>query len=124
MNVNLMCGVIYIYIYIYMCVCVHMQCTVCQTSGRYQCRLEQHQETGVWLGQKRPPNERAAKWKAAGNKFTGVCYNNIYNASDYQQAGNVAEMVTMTVMCARYGKEAMLADVNPYYVLGSVCVCG
>ena len=26
-------------------------------------------------------------------------------------------------MCARYGKEAMLADVNPYYILGSVCAC-
>ena len=32
-------------------------------------------------------------------------------------------MMTWTCLCARYGKEAMLADVNPYYILGSVCAC-
>ena len=31
--------------------------------------------------------------------------------------------MTWTCLCARYGKEAMLADVNPYYILGSVCAC-
>ena len=68
-------------------------------------------------------NERVAQWKVMGSKFTsGVC-NNIMEAQDYHDAANVADMMTWSCLCAMHGKEAMLADVDPYYVL-VVCVCG
>ena len=107
-----------------MCVCVCICNALCvKHQAEIKADWNSTKNLGYGLGKKHQMNERTAQWKAAGNKFAGGCYNNIYNASDYQQAENVAEMMTMTIMCARYGKEAMLADVNPYYVLGSVCVC-
>ena len=66
-------------------------------------------------------NHIIAQWKAYGYQFQGGVYHNIYEGQDYQDAARVSNMMTWHCLCATHGKEAMLADVDSYYVL-VVCV--
>ena len=69
---------------------------------------------GYGLNKRNTKNERIAQWKSSGKRFSGGVYKSIFNASDYHEAANIAEMMTWTVLCAKHGAEAMIADVNAY----------
>ena len=70
------------------CVCIESVCGSVFVGDWNNVRAQ-----GWGLGKRNHQNERIAQWKAAGKQFSGGCYSSIYNASDYQQAENVAEMM-------------------------------
>ena len=74
----------------------------------------QLQSQGYGLNKRQNMNERIAQWKASSKRFSGGVCKSIFNASDYHEAASIAEMMTWTVLYAKHGAEAMIADVNTY----------
>ena len=84
------CTCVYVCVFVCVCVCVCIE-SVC--GSLFVGDWNNVRAQGWGLGKRNHQNERIAQWKAAGKQFSGGCYSSIYNASDYQQAENVAEMM-------------------------------